>query len=127
QGVRKHTREGRFFTRDYPHIIQTAANVACSGVTNYQAALKEGLTELSRQQTRNRHILLLTDGEPTQGDWLVREERRVARHMKVAIHTLFIGTGQCPEILDVLSRETGGGGFAAQPASPDTLVIQKRG
>ena len=123
---RKYHHDGRFFTRDYDRIIEKAANVSCSGVTNYQYPLREALTELRKGRAQNRHILFLTDGEPTQGDWLVREERRQARQLGVAIHTLFIGTTECPEILDILSEETDGSKFLATPDDKGGLVIEER-
>jgi MoxR-like ATPase len=123
---RKYNHDGRFFTRDYEKIIDQATNVSCSGVTNYQYPLRDALQELRRGSTRNKHILFLTDGEPTQGDWLVREERKVAKSLGVSIHTLFIGTTECPEILDILSEETDGSQFIATPDERGGLHIDER-
>ena len=123
---RKYDHDGRFFTRDYDKIIDQASNVSCSGVTNYQYPLRDGLAELRRGSTRNKHILFLTDGEPTQGDWLVREERRLAKALGVSIHTLFIGTTECPEILDILSEETDGSQFLATPDERGGLRVSER-
>ncbi len=123
---RKYQHDGRFFTRDYEKIVDQATNVSCSGVTNYQYPLRDALQELRRGNTRNKHILFLTDGEPTQGDWLVREERKVAKALGVSIHTLFIGTTECPEILDILSEETDGSQFIATPDERGGLHIDER-
>jgi uncharacterized protein with von Willebrand factor type A (vWA) domain len=123
---RKYDHDGRFFTRDYEKIIEKATNVSCSGVTNYQYPLRDALHELRGGRVKNKHILFLTDGEPTQGDWLVREERRQARIMGVSIHTIFIGTTECPEILDILSEETEGAQFLATPDGQGGLSIGER-
>ncbi|HUJ73977.1 MAG TPA: vWA domain-containing protein, partial [bacterium] len=123
---RKYTHDGRFFTRDYDRIIERAGNVSCSGVTNYQYPLRDALAEFRRGRTHNKHILFLTDGEPTQGDWLVREERKQAKSQGVSIHTLFIGTTECPEILDILSFETEGSQFLATPDERGGLSIAER-
>ena len=123
---RKYSHDGRFFTRDYDKIIDKAANVSCSGVTNYQYPLRDALAEFRRGRGTNRHILFLTDGEPTQGDWLVREERKQAKALGVSIHTLFIGTTECPEILDILSEETDGSQFLATPDDRGGLSIAER-
>lgn len=123
---RKYQHDGRFFTRDYDKIVEKAANVSCSGVTNYQYPLRDALAELKRGGGANKHILFLTDGEPTQGDWLVREERKQAKAQNVSIHTLFIGTTECPEILDILSAETDGSQFLATPDDRGGLVIAER-
>ena len=122
----KYQHDGRFFTRDYDKIIETAANVTCSGVTNYQYPLRDALEEFKKGRADNKHILFLTDGEPTQGDWLVREERRQAKVLGVAVHTLFIGTTECPEILDILSEETDGSKFLATPNDKGGLMIEER-
>ena len=84
------------------------------------------LEEFKKGKSDNKHILFLTDGEPTQGDWLVREERRQAKGMGVSVHTLFIGTTECPEILDILSEETDGSKFLATPNDKGGLVIEER-
>ena len=123
---RKYNHDGRFFTRDYDKIVEQASNVSCSGVTNYQYPLRDALQEMRRGSTRNKHILFLTDGEPTQGDWLVREERRLAKALGVSIHTLFIGTTECPEILDILSEETDGSQFLATPDERGALRVEER-
>ncbi len=122
----KYQHDGRFFTRDYDKIVDIAGNVTCSGVTNYQYPLRDALEEFRKGRAENKHILFLTDGEPTQGDWLVREERRNAKQLGVAIHTLFIGTTECPEILDILSEETDGSKFLATPNDQGGLLINER-
>ena len=123
---RKFSQGGRFFTRDYDQILTLAANVACSGVTNYQRPLHDALSELRAWGAPNKHIVLLTDGEPTHGDWLVRAERRLATELQVTIHTLFIGDMECPEILDVLSEESGGCQLLAAPDDQGGLSLQER-
>ena len=123
---RKYSHSGRFFTRDYDKIVEIASNVVCSGVTNYQFPMREALKEFRARGTNNKHIVFLTDGEPTQGDWLVREERRMAKSLNVAVHTLFIGTTECPEILDVISEETGGCQFLAMPDDQGGLLLAER-
>ena len=123
---RKYNYAGRFFTRDYDKIVEIASNVVCSGVTNYQLPLRDALKEFRARGTNNKHIVFLTDGEPTQGDWLVREERKMAKKLNVAIHTLFIGTTECPEILDIISEESGGCQFLAVPDELGGLCVEER-
>ena len=123
---RKYCHGGRFFTRDYDQILALAANLACSGVTNYQLPLHDALSELRAWGAPNKHIVLLTDGEPTHGDWLVRAERRLATELQVTIHTLFIGDTECPQILDVLSEESGGCQLLAAPDEQGGLSLQER-
>ena len=53
---------------------------------------------------KNKHLLFLTDGAPTQGDTLLEEEQAWAKRLGVLIHTVFIGDGEFPPILDTLGE-----------------------
>ena len=48
---------------------ELARNLEVDGLTNYQKALKDALTEfaLPGLGSKNKHLLFLTDGAPTQG------------------------------------------------------------
>ncbi len=123
----KYFNNRRFFTRDYDKIIHEASNVFCWGATNYQHPLRDALVELKGGSSQNKHILFLTDGEPTRGDWTVTEERRLARALGVSIHTIFFGpTRHCPEILDIISKETDGSRFQAIPNNQGGLNMNTR-
>lgn len=50
----------------------------------------------------------------------------MAKALDVAVHTLFIGTTECPEILDVISEETGGCQFIAIPDEHGGLYVAER-
>jgi hypothetical protein len=89
----------------------------CSGLTNYQKAIHDALQEFAQPGlgAKNKHLLFLTDGAPTQGDAELEEEQAWAKRLGVSIHTVFIGDGDYPEILDTLALATGGARFQAIP------------
>ena len=49
----------------------------------------------------------------------MRRERALARELGVKVHTVFLGLGECPAVLDEISRETDGLRFAARPRRTD--------
>jgi hypothetical protein len=72
-------------------------------------------------------VVLLTDGRPVAGDPEVRAERRRARQLGVRIHTVFVGLGECPAVLDRLSAQTRGLGFRARAAAGGQIALEPRG
>jgi len=117
---------GKFFIRDYDKMSQRALHLHCSGCTNYQNSLEDALTEFKRLGSGNQHILFLTDGVPTQGDWEVKAEREMAKDLGVAIHTIFIGKNKCPRILEIISEETSGAQFQASTDRYGVIHIEER-
>ncbi len=117
---------GKFFIRDYEKMSQRALHLHCSGCTNYQNSLEDALTEFKRLGPGNQHILFLTDGVPTQGDWEVKAEREMAKDLGVAIHTIFIGKNKCPRILEIISEETSGAQFQASTDRYGVIRIEER-
>jgi uncharacterized protein with von Willebrand factor type A (vWA) domain len=117
---------GKFFIRDYDKMSQRALHLHCSGCTNYQNSLEDALTEFKRLGSGNQHILFLTDGVPTQGDWEVKAEREMAKDLGVAIHTIFIGKNKCPRILEIISEETSGAQFQASTDRYGVIRIEER-
>ncbi len=122
----KYRDQGRFFTKDYEKILRKATNIKCSGYTNYQRSLNDALVEFDSRRSRNKHIVFITDGVPTQGDWEVKSERSMAKKHGVAIHSIFIGTNDCPKILRIISDETGGAQFQAATDHRGVVKISER-
>jgi MoxR-like ATPase len=122
----KYQVEGKFFVRDYEKMSKRALHLHCSGCTNYQNSLEDALTEFRRLGRGNQHILFLTDGVPTQGDWEVKAERELAKELGVAIHTIFIGKNKCPRILEIISEETSGAQFQASTDRYGVIRIEER-
>ncbi len=118
--------EGRFFHRRYPHLLALAARSRAEGRTNYEAALRVALEEFQRRPGRNRHVVLLTDGIPVLGDPEVARERALAVDLCVRIHTVFLGLGDCPPVLDAVSDETGGLCFRGHPTPEGGLQVRER-
>jgi MoxR-like ATPase len=117
---------GRFFHRRYSRVLAQAARRRAAGRTSYEAPLRAALDELRRAPDPLRHVVLLTDGLPVAGDPEVRVERALARRLRVRVHTVFVGLGTCPEVLDRLSAETGGLAFLARPDQGGRIRVQTR-
>jgi uncharacterized protein with von Willebrand factor type A (vWA) domain len=122
----KYKRNSKFFTRDYPWMLELASKTECSGNTNYEDALKDALTEFRGRGLRNKHILFITDGIPTSGDCDVLDERTRAKKLGVCIHSIFIGSKNYPRILQKISGETSGTQFIATRRKDGTIRIERR-
>jgi MoxR-like ATPase len=122
----KYQVDSKFFVRDYEKMQQRALALHCSGCTNYQNSLEDALMEFQRMGRGNQHILFLTDGVPTQGDWEVKSERALAHELGVAIHTIFIGKNKCPRILEIISEESDGAQFQASTDRHGVIRIEER-
>jgi MoxR-like ATPase len=122
----KYQVEGKFFVRDYDKMAHRALALHCSGCTNYQNSLEDALMEFKRLGRGNQHILFLTDGVPTQGDWEVKHERVLAQELGVSIHTIFIGKNKCPRILEIISEESDGAQFQAATDRHGVIRIEER-
>jgi MoxR-like ATPase len=117
---------GAFFHRRYRRLLALAGRRRAEGRTNYEAPLRSALTELGLATGRERHIILLTDGVPVLGDPTVQRERALARELGVKVHTVFLGLGACPEVLDEISRETEGRCFVARPRPDGRVTVLER-
>ena len=117
---------GAFFHRRYRRLLALASRRRAEGRTNYEAPLQSALAELRGTAGRERHVILLTDGVPVLGDPAVRRERRLARELGVKVHTVFLGLGECPEVLAEISRETQGSCFVARPRPDGRLTVLER-
>ncbi len=123
---KKHTKNSRFFTRDYRWIENLAEKTDCSGNTNYENALGEALREFRGRGLRNKHILFITDGIPTSGDPEVKKQRERAKSIGVCVHSIFIGSKNYPQILEKISRETVGTQFVASKGRDEIIRIQRK-
>ncbi len=117
---------GVFFHRRYRRLLALAARRRAEGRTNYEAPLRSALAELRQTAGHERHVVLLTDGVPVLGDPHVRRERALARELGVKVHTVFLGLGECPEVLDEISRETRGRSFAVRPQPNGRVTVLER-
>ena len=117
---------GRLLHRSYSRLADQAGQAKAVGQTNYEAPLRTALEGLRGGSGRNRHVVLLTDGLPIIGDTTVRRERQLARRLGVALHTVFLGNGDCPPVLDDISLETAGLRFRGSPAPGGGLRLEER-
>lgn len=117
---------GRLLHRSYSRLAEQAGQAKAVGQTNYEAPLRTALEGLRGGSGRNRHVVLLTDGLPIIGDTTVRRERQLARRLGVALHTVFLGNGDCPPVLDDISIETAGLRFYGRPLAGGGLRLEER-
>lgn len=117
---------GRLLHRSYSRLAEQAGQAKAVGQTNYEAPLRTALEGLRGGSGRNRHVVLLTDGLPIIGDTTVRRERQLARRLGVALHTVFLGNGDCPPVLDDISLETAGLRFYGRPTAGGGLRLEER-
>ncbi len=117
---------GVFFHRRYRRVLALAQRLRVEGRTNYEAPLRAALAELRATSGRERHIVLLSDGVPVLGDPNVRSERALARRLRVRVHTVFLGSGECPAVLDEISRETDGLRFEARLGPGGRVTLRER-
>lgn len=117
---------GRLLHRSYSRLADQAGQAKAVGQTNYEAPLRTALEGLRGGSGRNRHIVLLTDGLPIIGDTTVKRERQLAHRLGVALHTVFLGNGDCPPVLDDISAETAGLRFRGRPLPGGGLRLEER-
>ena len=89
--------DGIFFTKDYSDVTAWAKQIRSEGTTNYSSPLKLVLDEFEEQLewydrrgdrshfntshggNNNLHIVMLTDGVPTEGDLKCNNEKGARR------------------------------------------------
>merc|ERR1711908_208420 len=79
--------------------------------------------QVMRAGACNQHILFVTDGHPSSGDRTVKKQIQAAQALGVSVHTIFIGYGECPAVLDRMSVATKGARYSAQ-FLPGTSTVQ---
>ncbi len=112
--------------RHYREVLAAAGVAQAKGRTNYEAPLRKALEALQEHRGANRHIILLTDGVPVLGDPVVTQERALAAELGVRIHTVFLGKGDCPRVLDAISIETDGMRFLARLDPAGRICVAER-
>ncbi len=113
--------------RNYREVLAAAGVALAKGRTNYEAPLRQALDALQEHRGVNRHIIMLTDGVPVLGDPVVSAERALAARLGVRIHTVFLGKGDCPKVLDAISLETEGMRFFARLDGTGRIHVAERG
>jgi hypothetical protein len=128
-----------FFSREYATLLRQVSWAKSKGCTNYEVPLNVALAEFRRMKGKgmgpaaryNQHIIFLTDGHPNRGDPTVARQVTSARNLGVSIHTIFVGSAdcpfgageECPAVLDTMSLSTGGARHIVQ-FSPGTLDLR---
>jgi hypothetical protein len=118
----KYMKHEIFFNRSYNMIGDIASRCSCSGFTNYQLPLLDVIKEFTRVYDKIKHVVFITDGRPTEGDREITREIELSKKEKIAVHSIYIGRKESPEILRCLSEKTGGTHF--QVGSDDFGIIR---
>lgn len=92
-------------TRDIP-------NLAAGGGTDLAGALREGLALLEKQDDRDLHAVIVTDGVTKSADFRPLEDS--ARRAGVSLSTIAVGKDADFALLERLSRNTGGRAYRAE-------------
>lgn len=118
---------GASFTKDYAWLSRAAARQWSDGGTDLSLALSTAIRQFgharhpaagtaSRPRVELRHALIVTDGIPTVGDPVLREERAAAIRLGLCVHTVYVNGAdvsavhsmQPPKVLVDLAHATGG-------------------
>ena len=107
---------GGFFSTDYASLRSFARRLECGGLTDYEAPICQVLEEFTadrrlRSSLVPKHILFITDGNPTQGDRKCVHVRRRMKRAGVHLHTLFVEpdvSSQYPPLLAALAIDSNG-------------------
>ncbi len=120
----KFLRNRTFFNRSYTRIGDIASRCRCSGFTNYQLPLLDAIKEFKDVSDRIKHVVFITDGRPTEGDREISREIKIAQKDGIAVHSIYIGKKESPEILRTLSKKTGGAHFQVGPDENGSLKLK---
>jgi uncharacterized protein with von Willebrand factor type A (vWA) domain len=120
----KFLRKKIFFNRSYAMIGDIASRCRCSGFTNYQLPLLDAIKEFRNVYDRIKHVVFITDGRPTEGDRDISREIKLAQTDGIAVHSIYIGKKDSPEILRILSKKTGGSHFQVGPDDAGALKLK---
>lgn len=108
---------------DIDSVVADIAQVTADGETQMYPALVAALDELSRSQLDTRHIVLLSDGQPSQAFSAADFTRRV-RDAGLTMSTIAIGESADVPLMQDLAR--GGNGrysFARKPEEIPRLTL----
>ena len=107
---------GGFFSTDYASLRSFARRLECGGLTDYEAPICQVLDEFEADRRLRspfvpKHILFITDGNPTQGDRTCVHARTRMKRAGVHLHTLFVEPemhSKYPPLLAALALDSDG-------------------
>ncbi len=115
---------------NHARIQDDISRIDANGGTNMEPAMQEGFTALQRASAKLKHMILLTDGESTPGDFEGLAQQMASN--KITVSTVALGTGSARELLEQIARVGKGRYyFTDDPASvpqifaKETVTISK--
>lgn len=91
---------------DYEYLKDCVDFMGDGSGTNIKAGLDNGIAQLDSVNSDNKMIILMSDGEQTQGD--ARDAAEVAKEKGIKIYTIGFGSGADEELLRSIAETTGG-------------------
>lgn len=110
---------------DINQIVTAISRLKADGVTQMYPALQEGITELSKSQAGTKHIILLSDGSPSNPF----DEDAVAARVRASgmtLSSIAIGEGAAVDLMEKLAK--GGNGrysYARRPEDIPKLTLEE--
>ena len=110
---------------DINAVVEQISRIKAEGVTEMYGALTAGIAELNKSQAGTKHIILLSDGEPTTR-FDPEEAARRATINNMTLSTIAIGQSADVSLMERLAK--GGGGrysFAQNPQDIPKLTLEE--
>lgn len=110
---------------DINAVVEQISRIKAEGVTEMYGALTAGIEELNKSQAGTKHIILLSDGEPTTR-FDPDEAARRATINNMTLSTIAIGQAADVSLMERLAK--GGGGrysFAQNPQDIPKLTLEE--
>ncbi len=110
---------------DINAVVEQISKIKAEGVTEMYGAIVAGIDELRRSQAGTKHIILLSDGEPTTR-FDPDEAARRARASDMTLSTIAIGQSADVSLMERLAK--GGGGrysYAQNPQDIPRLTLEE--
>lgn len=115
---------GRLFHRRYSEVLDASSRGVCEGQTTLAAPLALALDAFENHPARaGRHVVLITDGLPVLGDPELGNEQARLCNAQIQVHTVFLGLGPRPPLLETLATTTQGHPLTPIPTPNGNLSL----
>lgn len=104
-------------------IIAALTRIGPGGGTDMYSAIDAACATLARASTGVRHMIVLTDGQSTPGDFIGLADR--CRAANITMSTIAIGPDADAELLTRLAQRTGGRMYRAASAQPLPQIVAR--
>ncbi len=110
---------------DIDQVVDQISRIRSEGVTEMYGAIVAGVDELKQSQAGTKHIILLSDGEPTTR-FDPEEAARRARTNDMTLSTIAIGQSADVALMEQLAKSGGGRySYAQSPQDIPRLTLEE--